>query len=135
MIPSWSAHYLNIPFVERGRSRYGVDCYGLVRMVYQEQRGIELPDYTEGYTTTTDTEEIEALCRNEVSSRWQEIPLAQVRTFDGIMFRIMGHQSHFALVLAAPYFLHSMQGIWSKIERYDSAAWQKRIVAAVRYVG
>lgn len=135
MMPAWSAQYLNLPFLERGRSRQGIDCYGLVRLVYQEQRGIELPTYTESYATTQDRDEIAALCRGEVARQWQEIPTKEAQLFDGVIFRIMGQASHFGMVLEAPYFLHAMREIWSTIERWDSLLWQKRFVTVVRYVG
>ena len=135
MMPAWAAQYLNIPFAEHGRSRDGLDCYGLVRLVYQEQRGIELPSYTEGYATTDDGAEIEAMCRGELSKLWKEIPAHEAQLFDGVIFRVMGHVSHFGLVLEAPRFLHCMRGVWSVIERWDSLLWERRLLSVVRYVG
>ena len=50
--------YSNIPYVEKGRSRHGVDCYGLLHLVYLQELGIELPLLTAKYR-----------CANKVSYR------------------------------------------------------------------
>ncbi len=52
--PAWAAEYIGIPFAERGRTRAGCDCWGLVRLVLAERFGIELPSYADGYETVKD---------------------------------------------------------------------------------
>ncbi|HEY9544770.1 MAG TPA: NlpC/P60 family protein [Solimonas sp.] len=37
--------YIGIPFVDDGKTRAGVHCWGLLQMYYAEQLGITLPDY------------------------------------------------------------------------------------------
>ena len=136
MRPVWVTQYLQIPFVERGRTRAGLDCWGLVRQVFLDQRGIELPSYAEDYATTTDAEEITALCRGEVATCWQEVPIAEAQLFDVAILRIMGEPIHFALVLDPPYMLHTMRGSWSHAaDRYDSLIWQRRLQRMVRWQG
>ena len=39
------AKYVGIRYQSRGRSFDGCDCYGLVRLFYQAELGIELPEY------------------------------------------------------------------------------------------
>ena len=45
MSRKWVNDYIGIPYLWGGRSRQGLDCYGLVVLVYREQYGIELPDW------------------------------------------------------------------------------------------
>jgi hypothetical protein len=42
---NWLNDYIGIPYVEGGRDYKGCDCYGLVKLVYQFEYGIELPDW------------------------------------------------------------------------------------------
>ncbi len=137
---SWVVPYLGLPFQEKGRTREGVDCYGLVRLIYAEQRGIELPSYTESYATVTDHREITALLRQEVATQWGEIPLSKAATYDGLIIRLLGQPTHFGMVLDPPWFIHALKRerqdtgrTW--VERWDSLEWKHRVIAAVRWQG
>ena len=137
----WAAQYLNIPFRPKGRTREGVDCYGLVRLIYQEQLNIELPSYTEDYATIHDRIEIESVLRSEVGTRWKEIPLVTAKEFDGVIFRIEGRPTHFGLIVDSPRFIHAIRNEGQQAEEgrvttnlLTSLLWRNRIVSAVRYI-
>lgn len=44
---TWAGRYIGLPFIDGGRGPVAVDCWGLVRLVYAQERGIELPTYGE----------------------------------------------------------------------------------------
>lgn len=58
---SWAAKYIGILFVEHGRTREGCDCWGLLRLVYREEFGIELPGYDERNESIQEMAEIQGL--------------------------------------------------------------------------
>jgi hypothetical protein len=43
----WLLRYINIPFKDHGRDFSGIDCYGLIRLMYKEERNITLPLHIE----------------------------------------------------------------------------------------
>ena len=133
MRPAWIGDYLQIPFLEKGRTREGLDCYGLVRQIFHDQRSIDMPSYTEGYLTTADADEIAALYRGGIGTHWTEIPVDQAQLFDVVILRIRRAPMHFGLVVDPPYFLHIQAGIWSCLERWDSLIWKRRLMAVARW--
>lgn len=50
-VSSWWGAYVGLPYLDRGRTRSGVDCWGLVMLVYADH-GLTLPGY--GDQTCTD---------------------------------------------------------------------------------
>lgn len=40
----WSTRYIGLPYSIGGRDRDGVDCWGLLCLVYQNEQGIRLPE-------------------------------------------------------------------------------------------
>ncbi|MCI0636482.1 MAG: NlpC/P60 family protein, partial [Actinobacteria bacterium] len=59
LAPWVSVYSAVVPYLSRGRTREGADCWGLVRLVLGEQFGLWLPDYLSEYA--------EASARAEVS--------------------------------------------------------------------
>ncbi len=49
---NWANAYVGLPWRERGRDRCGCDCWGLVRLVLAEQRGVVLPSFADDYAGT-----------------------------------------------------------------------------------
>lgn len=44
---TWWSEYIGIPFLSGGRGSSAYDCWGLVRAVYADRLGLELPSYGE----------------------------------------------------------------------------------------
>ncbi|HLB04576.1 MAG TPA: NlpC/P60 family protein, partial [Gaiellaceae bacterium] len=64
------AKYQRVPWLDRGRGWEGVDCWGLVRLFYLEELGIELPSYAEGYVSAVEREQVSRLIRGQLDE-WQ----------------------------------------------------------------
>jgi hypothetical protein len=68
---SWAREYSSLEFCDGGRLRPFVDCWGLVRLVYLEQRGVDLPSY--GEISAYDLRKIAARIGDDTSSeRWRK---------------------------------------------------------------
>lgn len=126
---NWWNDYVGIPYVVGGRTREGLDCWGLVRLVYDEQLGIKLPSFEH---VAPGDEAAEVMARN----REEWLPVADVsKPGDVALFRVLGSESHVGLVTQGGHFLHAREGYASTIERFDAGVWQNRLVGRFRYAG
>jgi cell wall-associated NlpC family hydrolase len=126
--------FVGIPWLDKGRSIVGCDCWGLVWMVYRELRGIELPSYSEHYVTAADRRATARLIAGELDD-WQEIPSSEEIVFDGVLMREGQFPRHIGIVTAPGMLLHVSEGETSRIERYRSGILANRIVGFYRYRG
>ena len=130
--PNWVHELIGIPFVEKGRTPAGCDCWGVVRLALARGFGVSVPDYAEDYPTTTDRDEIAALMRGEALG-WTDCPLAEAQPGDVVLFRIQGMVCHAGLAIEPPWFLHAVRGIGSALERWDAAIWSRRLSSVLRH--
>ena len=130
--PAWCADYVGLPFKSLGRTRAGLDCWGLVHVVYREAFGIEVPRYGE-YADAYDIEEVGALVRGEIVTRWREV--SPERLGDVVLLRVRGQPCHVGVTVAHGKFLHAFEGTRSCVERYDGLKWSRRIMGFYRYAG
>lgn len=81
---SWPDRYMKIPFMDGGRAMSGCDCFGLVRLVMNDQCGILLPSY--GEISARDLAKIAVSMEADAQSEaW--IPVEQPREFDVVVMR------------------------------------------------
>jgi len=121
--------YIGIPYTEKGRDESGVDCYGLVRLIYKNELQIILPSFSAEYTQT-DTTRIEELIA-QYKEGWESTEQAQ--TGDLVVFRIMGIESHIGLMINPTHFIHAREGKDSAIESIEAHKWHKRITGFYKY--
>lgn len=124
--------FIGIPYLDRGRSIVGVDCYGLVRLVYRELRGIELPSHVDRYVTAADQAAISSLIAGELDP-WEAIDKGSEIAFDAVLIREGAHPSHIGMVVTPGLMLHVARGETSRIERYRAGAICHRVVGFFRY--
>lgn len=135
-----ASRYIGIPYAERGRDRDGIDCYGLLRLVYREQLGVDLPSYADAYDPK-DRADIARVIGERLTgwypvwTRASGVPLdeREVRPGDGVRLRILGDDCHVGVVLDPPWFLHAQAGTLSCRERWDSPRWTRRLLGVYRH--
>lgn len=127
--------YVGLPYLDRGRDLAGVDCYGLLRLVYAEILGIELPSYADDYRTAADDLAIASLIADELDP-WDEVAKGGEREGDAVLMRSGRHLRHVGIVAdGRARLLHIERGDLSRIERYDLGPLAHRVAGFYRYRG
>ena len=125
----WAAHYIGIPFRVLGRTREGVDCWGLVRLVLEEQFGRQVPSF-ELYAST-DPERVAPVIQ-ACEHMFARVPSGSEAPGDVVLMRVGRLPVHTGVVVDAGRMLHVQRGIEACVERYDGMAWRDRVVGFYR---
>lgn len=128
MVPAWATDWVGIPYVERGRSRDGCDCMGLVIMLHQERFGVALPD---PYCTIT------AAIRRDIVRQTRALydEVSSPREGDVLHLRVRGMPLHVGYVVDECTMLHSERDVGSVAEPWNGTKWRNRVIGIYRYAG
>lgn len=115
---SWVNKYIGIPFVSGGRDLSGCDCYGLVRLILQNEYNIELPLLSDEYSNALNISETKKLfldyspifCGNKIST-----PVESAVA----LFRFRGTLCHVGIYAGDNYIIHTRHKTGSVCERID----------------
>lgn len=127
----WSDDFIGLPWQPRGRTRSGLDCYGLARLAWGEVRGFWLPAYAEGYETAREP----AVARRIQGEMWEwvkEVPPAEASPWDFILLREGQWATHIGLVTTPGKMLHIEAEQTSNVARYTDPEWRLRVVGFYR---
>jgi len=128
---SWSDAYLGIPHRDLGRDRRGCDCWGLIRLVYAGEMGIDLPAYDGDYPSALESREVASLV-DQVAMPPVWVPVSDPRPMDVLIFRRGPWRSHVGLVVTGTAMLH-MSGSGSRIEASNAPRWVRRLTGIMRH--
>lgn len=124
----WWNNYIGIPYMSMGCSKEGCDCWGLVRLVYKQEFGIDIPGVT---VDMTDADKA-TIVPMGLDALWDKTDNPQ--SGDVINFHILGHDRHVGIVTTPGYMLHVYDnGHTSCIEPYTSRKWKNRIAGIYTY--
>ncbi|CCJ07111.1 C40 family peptidase [Methylocystis sp. SC2] len=130
----WSTAYIGLPFAHGGRTRDGLDCWGLVRLVYADQLGIEL-DPLDGYATRLERLRIAGMLSEQAAQGpWRRLAGEKIKPFDVVSFTIAGAASHVGVVVDWRDMLHVTEGETSGLAPHSEGQWARRLIAAYRHV-
>lgn len=102
----WAEKYVGIPFLDHGRDHNGLDCWGLVRLVLREQKGIDVPSY--GETSALDLATVAGIVdRASAMEPW--IRVTNIEPFDvAVMYRRQ-NPIHIGIMVTKDLLLHIEQ--------------------------
>ena len=121
--------YIGIPYKERGRGRDGLDCWGLVCLMYADM-DIDVPSYLHEYITSSDIDSV-ATAINKNKSHWRKVEAPDVG--DVLVFNIMGFPCHVGVYVGQGDFIHSFRGTAVCVERLNSISWSRRLSEVYRW--
>lgn len=143
-VAPWAASYIGIPFADKGYTRTGCNCFGLLRMVLREQSGVALPEHADRYEDTKDRELLERLFRAGLVVGWETVAERQdgvlrryqsERPLDCLLLSMCGRACHVGVVVGARSMLHIERGIDATVEKFQpSLKWERRVLGIYRYV-
>lgn len=121
--------YIGLPYASNGRELTGLDCWGLAVVFYRDELGIELPSYSELYTTASDPQVVQAI--NQHRDNW--LLTTDAVPGDLCLFNIYGEPAHVGIYVGDNRFLHAREGRDSVVESLSSSQWSKRFQGFYRY--
>lgn len=124
--------YVGLPWAEKGRGEDGLDCWGLLRLVYRETINCDLPSYSEAYVTTADRVALSALIAGELGP-WREVPAGSERVLDAVLMTEAGIPRHVGVVARPGLVLHMAPGRESVIEPYTTGKLRLRLAGFFRH--
>lgn len=127
--------YVGIPFRDGGRGFDGLDCWGLVLLAWQEERGVLMPDMGDEYSSAFERGDVSGLFGKYTAQNWNEdVTALPRRELDVLVFRFGPLELHAGLWVGQGEMLHVMQGMAAAVERYDTFKWGRRLSRILRPV-
>lgn len=123
--------YVGLPWRDRGRDRAGLDCWGLVRLVLEEEAGIVLPSYADDYSDTSDREAVAGLVSVK-RGPWVAVTPGSERALDLVLIR--ERPWHIGLVVRRGLMLHMPAEQTSVIEPYTTGRYVPRVEGLYRHI-
>lgn len=122
---------VGIPYVARGRSMQGADCWGVCLIAARHLYQIDLPEF---FYSDREGEMLEQACEHighetHNQPHWRalgDIERTQPPRGSIHIFRIKGVETHCGIHLGGGEFLHSLPGRMSCVESLYSINWRNR---------
>lgn len=133
----WVAHYIGLPFKDDGLTREGLHCWGLVRLVLQEQCQLDLPSY--GENSAADLVAAARFFRGD-SARDPWTKVEQPQRFDVALMTAMGGEGrqrvmagHCGVMIDNETVLHVWEATNAMQMRLDHPRIRHRVLGIYRH--
>lgn len=124
-IITFSNRAIDVPFKRHGRDFNGWDCWGLIKLAYDQVFGIKVSDGDFG----SPEENAEAF--NQGKEEWFKV--AQERPGDVVLMRNGRLACHVGLVIEKGLMLHTQEKYGTVVERFYSPTLKQRVVGIYRH--
>lgn len=131
--PAWCSRYVGLPFLDRGRTTDGLDCWGLVCLVYANRFGIALPSLSHVPSGDAAAQQVEL--EQQLRGSWTDTTFRSDHqpSIGDVLLMHLGRRLHVGLRVSKGHFLHVLENTGSTIERLDSPLFAKRITRHFKY--
>ena len=117
--------FIGIPFVSKGRSFNGCDCYGLVKLYYKEILNIDIP---ETIITAEQPRRTFANYLNEISKNWTAAtPAKNVVVAMSVNAEHPNLVTHFAVMIDDKRFIDTRENMSSYLTSIDDERIKNQI--------
>jgi len=106
----------------------GVDCYGLVKHLYEQEHGVEIVDFD--YKDPNDPQNEKYFVESMNSPKWVKVPQQKGAV---VGLRVNGHISHCGYMVSDNEFVHIMATSGLARVNVNSVKWKNRIVGFYKY--
>jgi len=131
--------YIGLSYKELGRDFSGVDCYGIIVLIFKNELGIDLPDFTDllyakdRFNILNKSDHI----LNSIGIQW--IPINEpYKIFDGLIFnsnKDLRFTNHVGMYIGDEKFIHIIVDSTSLVSRLDDLFWSRKLYGAMRFKG
>jgi probable lipoprotein NlpC len=124
--------YIGLSYKERGRDFDGVDCYGIVYLIFKEEKGIELPDFLELNYQKNWSELGKNHILESITDDWIKVGENDYRRFDVHIFQdAYGVAAHTGLNIGHGKFIHVLDQRPSDVGKLE--LWKRILHGTMRY--
>lgn len=120
---------IGVPYKDDGRTLDGLDCYGLLYLVYKSVYKVEVPSLTGVYTGIVDKSDLSVMVESK-HTIWSIVDKPQLG--DVLLFRV-GRKRHVGLWLGNGKMVHSVNNSSVCIEKYDNFYWKEKLIGIYRH--
>lgn len=122
-----------VPFLKKGRSYKGWDCWGLIYLGYRDVYRIQLPRYTDGYNSTRRQRELHDLInRKKTDEVWHKVET--YRPGDVALMVLNGQACHVGLMVDQRRTLHVEEQMLAIVEPLEKTAIKNGLEGVYRHV-
>jgi len=130
MIPNW---VFTLPYVEGGRDRSGVDCWGLIIVLYQHYFNVKLPDYSNiTLPSLDDCENTSHKLEEKLLEQSMFEEVEEPKFGDVVILKVLGYPIHIGFVLDSKRMIHTGRSHGVTIEKFTEKKWINKIVGFYR---